>query len=249
MNKYLSELDLNRFGIVTAKADEIETYQELDECLSFCKANKVKLLIARLFADKLHLAQKLEASNAFLCDTIIYYELLPKNVKKLNEVNKEFTIRNIKDEDKEVAIKIAHQAFSDYQGHYHADPRLSKNDCDDTYASWCELAINNKNGDYTVLVTEDKTGVCAFLSLRIHGDNRLELVLSGVDRRVMGHGVYRRMIEAGVEYGISYGVNQVFTHTQITNFAVQKTLVSQGFIPVKYIYTFHKWFDSEDFQI
>jgi hypothetical protein len=80
--------------------------------------------------------------------------------------------------------------------------------------------------------------------MKVHGDNRLELVLSGVAKRVEGQGVYRRMIRKGTEYAATVGLKRVFTSTQIINLAVQRVWIAQGFLPVKFEHTFHKWFES-----
>jgi ribosomal protein S18 acetylase RimI-like enzyme len=148
-------------------------------------------------------------------------------------------------EDQYAVINIARKAFSGYFGHYHSDSRLNKRDCDETYVSWCENTARNIGEVNKIIIAEDAEGICGFLTMKVHGDNRLELVLSGVAKRVEGRGVYRRMIQKGVEHAAKAGFKRVFTSTQIINLAVQRVWITQGFFPVKFEHTFHKWFKSD----
>jgi len=241
MNCALSSLDLNRFGVVAAKADLIESSDQVMECLAFCKTNRVKLLIARIDSDRLDLAHHLESEGAILCDTLIYYELRMLKAKKHEKSYDEFAVRLIQQSDRETVLSIAREAFSGYYGHYHSDPKLKKSDCDNTYVSWCETTINNVGDVHGVLVIEDVSGVCGFLTIRVHEDARLELVLSGIAKQYSGRGVYRRLIQSGVEYAREIGIKRVFTSTQLPNLAVQRVWIAQNFIPIRSTHTFHLW--------
>jgi ribosomal protein S18 acetylase RimI-like enzyme len=248
MNKYLSSLDRNRFGIVTVKAEGLESPKDVDECIFFSQHHNAELLIARLDATKLEAAQRIEAIGAILCDTLIYYELRCRDVKSpagsFSVDQDAFQLREMKAEDQLAVIDIARKAFSGYFGHYHSDSRLNKRDCDDTYVSWCENIARNIGEVNKIIVAEDAEGICGFLIMKVHSDNRLELVLSGVAKRIEGRGVYRRMIQKGTEYAAAAGLKRVFTSTQIINLAVQRVWIAQGFFPVKFEHTFHKWFRS-----
>ncbi|WP_158939973.1 GNAT family N-acetyltransferase [Burkholderia sp. S171] len=241
MNCALSTLDLNRFGVVTAKADLIESPDQVTECLAFCETNRAKLLIARIDSHRLDLAHRLEFDGAILCDTLIYYELRMLKAEKYQNFSDEFAVRLIQQNDKEAVLSIAREAFSGYYGHYHSDPRLKKSDCDDTYVSWCEKTINNVGNVHGVLVIEDASGICGFLTVRVHEDERLELVLSGIAKQYSGRGVYRRLIQSGVGYAREIGIKRVFTSTQLPNLAVQRVWIAQNFIPIKSTHTFHLW--------
>lgn len=248
MNKYLSPLDRDRFGIITVKAEGLESPKDVDECISFGQQNNAELLIARLDATKLEAAQRIEAIGGILCDTLIYYELRCRDVKSAAgpfSVDKDaFQLREMAAEDQLAVIDIARKAFSGYFGHYHSDSRLDKRDCDETYVSWCENTAKNIGEVNKIIIAEDTEGICGFLTMKAHSDNRLELVLSGVAKRVEGRGVYRRLIHKGVEFAVTMGFKRVFTSTQIINLAVQRVWIAQGFFPVKFEYTFHKWFKS-----
>jgi hypothetical protein len=249
MNKHLSKLDLDRFGFVTVKAEGLKSCEDVDECISFSNNNNAELLIARLDASRLEAAQRIEALGGILCDTLIYYELrchhAKNSVRAIDKDDETFRLREMTARDQGAVIHIARTAFSGYYGHYHSDSRLDRRDCDATYVSWCETTVQNMGEVNQIIVAEDAIGICGFLTMKVHDDRQLELVLSGVAKRVEGRGVYRRMIRQGIEYAITAGIKRVFTSTQIINLTVQRVWIAQGFFPIKFEYTFHKWFKSD----
>lgn len=249
MNKYLSKLDLDRFGFVTVKAEGLKSIEDVNECISFSSNNNAELLIARLDASRLEAVQRIEASGGILCDTLIYYELrchhAKNSVRAIDKDDGTFQLREMSTRDQSAVIHIARTAFSGYYGHYHSDSRLDRRDCDATYVSWCENAVQNMGEVNKIIIAEDAAGICGFLTMKAHDDGQLELVLSGVAKRVEGRGVYRRMIRQGIEHAINGGFKRVFTSTQIINLTVQRVWIAQGFFPIKFEYTFHKWFKSE----
>ncbi|OFJ49559.1 hypothetical protein BA896_012440 [Janthinobacterium lividum] len=245
MNQYLSDLDTRRFGIVTVKADGFAQEDELAQCFSFCQENQASLLIARIDASKTPLTHAMERAGALLCDTLAYYDLPLSKVPKAPEARASsdaVVVREMVAADHAHVVGISKAAFSGYFGHYHSDPRLNKQDCDDTYVSWCASTLASTDPTNRILVAQDDAGVCGFLTMRLHEDARLELLLSGVDQRATGRGVYRRLIQAGVAFAAEHQLAHVFTSTQISNIAVQKVWCAQGFAPTNYVHTFHKWF-------
>jgi hypothetical protein len=246
MNCDLSELDSTRFGIVTARADGLESAEDIAAALAFCKRKDVALLIARVDSDRLDLAQKLEASGAVLCDTLVYSELETRKVVTPNEKERDFTVREFRDSDRDAVLAIARELFSAYRGHYHSDPRLKKTDCDEAYVSWSESSIDNRGEVHNVLVIEDESGVCGYLTTRVHEDSKLELVLGGIQKRSSGRGGYRRLIQAGVHAAVRLGLERVLVSTQVSHLAVQRVWVALGFLPVKSVHTFHAWFKTTE---
>ena len=103
MNKYLSPLDRNRFGIITVKAEGLESARDVDERISFSRNNNAELLIARLDASKFEAAQRIEATGGILCDTLIYYELRCRDskgsVSSIGLYKDTFQLREMRAED------------------------------------------------------------------------------------------------------------------------------------------------------
>lgn len=241
---HLSELDQARFGIVTVKAGAFDQVTDVADTLAFCAANRAQLLIARVDAEHVAVAHALEERGALLCDTLVFYRLPVVRARdQSNEHVSSIFVRDARPEDAASLTSIARTAFTGYLGHYHADPRLPRHACDEVYVSWCAAIHRGDDARSAVIVAEDANGVCGFLTIRNDGST-LELVLSGLARRVEGRGVYRRLVASGVDRAVTERCKAVVTSTQITNFAVQRVWVKQGFAMTGATHTFHLWFPS-----
>ena len=120
MNRYLSELDQKRFGVITVKAEGLESIEDLEECISFSNNNKADLLIARLDASKINVVHQLETLGSILCDTLIYYELRCLRVKNsiptAHTDEEPFRLREVMARDQVAVTDVAREAFSEYVG-------------------------------------------------------------------------------------------------------------------------------------
>lgn len=123
----------------------------------------------------------MERAGALLCGTLAYYDLPLRNAPEACSSSDAPVVREMAAADQERVVCISKAAFTGYFGHYHSDPRLNKQDCDDTYVSWCASTLASTDPTNRVLVAQDDAGVCCCLTMRLHQDARLELVLSGVD--------------------------------------------------------------------
>jgi ribosomal protein S18 acetylase RimI-like enzyme len=242
MNINLSDIEFQRFGLVTARADDFDSIEDVDEAVDFCVENKVAMLVARVNANRLDVVQTLESLGACLCDTLMYFEIQTMKARGHEEENAEYSVRRIKSEDRLVVLNIAREAFSGYYGHYHSDSKLNKKDCDDAYVSWCESTIDSVGDVYDVLVIEDASGVCGFITTKKHSDGKMELMLSGIKKNYSGRGLFRRLMLASIRLASNDNIKRVFTSTQISNLATQKLVTTLGFSPIKGVYTFHIWF-------
>jgi len=241
MNINISEIDHKRFGIVTAKADDFQSVEDVHRSFAYCGDNRVTLFIARVDTGKLDVVHAMESAGGILCDTLIHYELRIRKNERVQINDVEFIVRQMESADRTAVLATAREAFSGYFGHYHSDSRLNKADCDEVYVSWCQSAIDNIGSADDALVVERNAEICGFLILRRHEKNGLELVLSGIKKSYTGQGVYRRLIQAGIRYAVDRQMQRVFTSTQISNLATQRTWILQGFMPIKSVHTFHVW--------
>jgi len=238
---WLSAIDEERFGVRTARATAV-TKHALPLILDFCLREKVALLIARCYASELDAAQTMETEGFLLMDTQIYYR---RNLGKesLFYDPAQVKIRPVLPGETGKVMEIAAQSFKGYMGHYHADARLDKKKCDETYVSWAERSCLSREAAEEVLVAEKNGDLVGFATLRINSPSEGEGVLFAVSPRAQKTGVYGCLIAAGIDWCRMKGVSSMLVSTQITNFAVQKVWIRQGFEPFKALYTFHKWFN------
>lgn len=236
-----SPLDEARFGIKTAKASHI-SLESISAIESYCQENAVKFCIARVTADALDVVQGMEATGFRLMDTLVYYAFKFGKKALLND-DSGHRIRPIQPRDIGQVKVIAEASFQGYYGHYHADPRLNKADCDAVYTSWAVNSASSKDFADEVLVVEGGEGLNGFATLRMNDPLEGEGVLFGVAPQAQGQGIYRTMMIGGMHWVHSKGAERMVVSTQLTNIAVQKVWARLGFEMDRAYYTFHKWYD------
>jgi GNAT superfamily N-acetyltransferase len=235
-----SEIDFERFGVVTAKAS-FESSEEISGALEWCNENQVEMLIVRCPTSDVNLVQNLERDRFLLTDTLVYYRKKAVETAPL-VLPTGYTWRFAQKEDAEKVEALAAQTFKGYTGHYHADSRLSPEDADLVYSSWAANSCRDKNvADAVILIERDKE-IAAFATLKRVENYMFEGVLFGVSPAHQGKSLYGALMQLAQRWGSESGMSQMLVSTQITNLAVQKVWCRQGFEPFKSSYTFHRWF-------
>lgn len=240
MSLILSELDQSRFGVVTAKATARDL-DEFDRIIEGCRSQKVEFLILRIDSVDLSVVQAAEKHGAFITDVLLYFEktltsegtlILPESVR----------LRKAGPGDASSIGELASHVFKNYDGHYHADPRLSKDKADQVYSSWAEAACINPKVADEVLILEQKNEIIGFSALKIVAPQTFDCSLLGVSPSVRREGLFRSLLQASMQWGGSRGLTTMEYSTQLTNVPAQRGLCKAGFLPVKSCYTLHKWF-------
>ena len=241
----LSPLDQERFGIAIARCDHV-TPANIEETLEFCRAERVRMLIARCPISEIGTAQKLEAEGGRLMDTLIHYERALSPDVTLEHAC-EVAIRPFRPSDEDAVRTIAQESFRGYAGHYHADPRLDPALVAEIYPSWAVRSCRSSDVADQVLVADDGD-VAGFATLRMNDRHRGEGVLFAVGERARGRGIYRAFMVEGMRWCIGRGADRMVVSTQLTNGVVQNVWIGLGFTPTSAFYTFHVWFsrDSHD---
>lgn len=237
----LSPLEEIRFGIKTARAANL-TLNNLSQAKKFCQNHAVRLLIARCQADQLDVVQEMERMGFILTDTLVYYVRNLKN-EPLPPLDPSIEIRTMAIGENDQVQNVAEEAFSNYMSHYHADKRLNRKHCDDTYKDWARNACNHRDDSHDVLVAIREGIILAFATLRMNEGRQGEGVLFGVSPSAQGSGLYKALMTAGMHWCANMHAQEMIVSTQITNVAVQKVWSRLGFEGRNYIYTLHKWFD------
>jgi predicted N-acetyltransferase YhbS len=237
----LSALDEERFGIRSARTNLV-SHQNLPTVLNFCRTQNVAFLVARCPVDDLQTVQALEDTGARLMDTLVYYrrDLVNKPLPTLNETA--VVIRSVQPTDETAVKNVAASAFRNYTGHYHADPKLDRQKCDEVYISWASRSCTSRELADEMLVAELDNNVVGFLSLRRRNAEETEgplfCVTPGLQKRAIG----QNLIIAGLEWSCHQAQSMLIS-TQINNIASQKVWCRLGFEPDHAFYTFHLWFD------
>ncbi len=241
----LSQLDLERFGIVVAKAT-LKSADEIEATNQACLDQNVDMLIARINSEQLDIAQALEHQGAFLTDVLVYYSRSigteRERLLNLPDERNGVRIRPCRPEEATVVREMARQSFKGYFGHYHSDRHLDSQSCDDVYVDWAYRSCIDKAVADEVLVAETDGNLIGFATMKMNSGIEAEGVLFGVSPAAQGKGVYRSLIQQSMGWASRLGGGQVVYSTQISNLAVQKVWVREGCEPSHSYLTFHKWF-------
>ena len=238
---FLSDIDQERFGIQIARAPHV-AFETLQSILHFCHAHTVKLLIARCDSNDMRSIQAMESNGFFLTDTLLYYRCDISTAVK-HHVAPNINIRPAGSGEAELIKNLAIEAFRSYVGHYHADPRLDRQKCDEAYASWAYRSCMQKDLADQVLVAEQDGALKGFVVLKMHRPDEGQLVLNAVHPEAQGSGVYSALVSATKEWCFYQGAKHITTSTHLPNIAVQKVWTRHGFWLTHADCTFHKWFD------
>ncbi|MEO8612581.1 MAG: GNAT family N-acetyltransferase [Chloroflexota bacterium] len=240
-NIRLSAIDEERFGIQTARVESV-THDQLPAVDEFCRFNTVKFLIARCDAAELSTAQAMETQDFLLMDTLVYFARKIASAP-IPSTAEGISVRPVREDEAKSIGGLAARAFQDYGGHYHADSRLDRADCDAVYQSWAQRSCESRAVADGVLVAELDGKIVGFTTLKIRNPDEGEVPLYGVDPSIQGQGIGRALISGALRWFEAQNVAKMLISTQVTNVASQKVWVRLGFEPSHAYYTFHKWFD------
>jgi len=238
-----STLDEERFGFRSARATLTELNQ-VAPTMEFCRTNRVVFLTVRCAVDAHAIVHTLEGTGFSLMDTLIYYHFDLRRTQLPDEPDA-LPIRSVRHDvpsDVEGVREVAVQAFHNYSGHYHSDPRLPTVQCDEVYVSWATRSCSPEVAD-NVLVAERDGQIVGFSVLKQHSVDEGEWQLCGVSPAARGLGLYRSFAVRTLKWFRERGAQRVITSTQITNFASQHLWGQLGLVPDHAFYTFHRWFD------
>jgi GNAT superfamily N-acetyltransferase len=238
----LSAIDKERFGIEIAKASFV-TENSIPAILEFCTTHAVSLLIARCDVKNIRAVQAMETQGFLLMDTLVYYQCDLKT-KPVLSATQNIVVRPVRPGEQGRVWQIAFDAFKGYVGHYHSDPRLARDQCDETYASWAYRSCAVGEAADEVLVAETNGSLEGFVALKMDSPEEVAITLNAVRPSEQGKGIYSALVLAAKEWCWKKEVTRITISTQLTNVVVQKVWSRQGFWLSHGFYTLHKWFDQ-----
>ena len=137
---------------------------------------------------------------------------------------------------------ISRNAFLDYVGHYHADPRLSNSAATEAYVEWAENLVKGSCNDNPVWIAVSGEHIVGFLALKKNSQDEDEIILNAVEPEKQGRGVYAALLNNAICQSASRRRHRIIISTQINNYRVQRVWAKYGFLLERGFYTFQKWF-------
>lgn len=236
----LSAIDALRFGIRIARAPELHV-DTLPMALSFCGDNGVRMLIARCDSDDFETVRALENAGGRLMDVLVYYGR--DLTTALPSANYNALVRMSTAGDAEALEYVAAEAFVDYKGHYHADPRLDRRAATEAYASWARRSVEVPGVADSVLVACIDNRILGFSALRLVDESIGEVVLNAVAPEAQRRGIYRSLLVRSMEWVRDEGRSRFIISTHLSNTVVRRVWAQYGLEPYASYFTFHLWFD------
>lgn len=237
---YISQPDSERFGILVARVRGARE-EDIPGIVEWCARSDVRLLIAR--SGRIEAVHAMEEVGFRLMDVLVYYHFLFDR-KPIPPRSGSVSVRLCRiPEDLEHVVEIAAASFAGYFGHYHNDPRLPKNGCDEGYVDWARKSCLDKNIAQEVFVAEVDGRIVAFGAMRLREPSVVEGSLSAVRPDAQRRGIYRELTIARLQWYRERGMSKMVSSTQVSNYAVQKVLQRVGFEICDSVYTLHRWFD------
>ena len=241
MSSILSKLDTERFGVRIGKVQDPtkEDLLKLDEKVA---TERIGMVILRLGTEQHDLIQTAEMQGFRLMDTLVKLRMDLRGAE-IPDVDDRIIVRPFKTGETPILTKVARQAFSNWIGHYHADPRLPKDKCTEVYVDMIRRSCDEKDVVDFVFVAETHGEVLCFCTGKITKDKVGEGILAAVGKKGVGLNIYTNLMRYQSRHFKEEGCSSWVGATQVNNYHVQHALINLGLRPFGSEYTFHKWYD------
>jgi GNAT superfamily N-acetyltransferase len=192
--------------------------------------NKCDVLILRL-------PSKTKASHSLLhqlgfqiihADSLVYYSV-NFNRMIIKPLRNELKFEIIDETNSNFLDKMIPTIFNDYQNHYYSNPIFSSKDINEGYLEWAK-SFQSYEGRISWIVKNTENHGVAFATCSFDLFNKTcEGVLFGVMPNYAGIGIYSDLIRYTRNYFYNLGIKKMIVSTQLQNYSVQKSWISEGF--------------------
>lgn len=239
-----NEIETQRFGIRCARV--VDQNATCDAINAVAREQDIVFLSLRVPTNDIRRVQTLEDDGYRLMDTLVYYYAITGNSEMDMSPVEGIDVRPAEASDIDQVGAVAGAAFAGYFGHFHADSRLQRSDCDAVYVDWAKGCVRVQSAELPVLVASDGTELVGFLSARRISDTCADIALNAVTPHMQGRGIYGSLLRVAMKQIAGSGFSEVTISTQINNIATQKAWGKCGFRMHSSYYTLHKWMDAQD---
>lgn len=235
---YWSEIDEKRFGLKTAKLSVCSAFPGLQSELNVFKANKGQLFIVRCDASLNETIFQLQQAGFFLVDTMLTFSLSREGLIAIDTPKEGVEVFVANSSHKTILNEIAAEAFSNYRGHYHNNPALSKTCCDEVYIDWAGNLVTRPNMADAVFISKVNGKYAGFASLKASG-KRAKAGLLGIIPEFQGEGLSRVLHHQRFQWCIENGVKEILVETSLNNTKYINILFSMGYSFISGTQIFH----------
>lgn len=249
VNLIWSKWDTNHFNmkigkvdlcIFDSKADLTTRITLLKNLIHESKMKNFNLLIARIPMTDILTVIAFEKIGGYLSDILVTFQRDTSDFSYLSIINKRVDLTEASDEDIFSLCDIARKTFK--FDHFHSDPNLPSQLCDELYAEWVRNSFNGLVDKIFVAKINQK--ILGFVTCKIESLTQkcnfgvIELI--GVDPKISRKGIGSLLINKALNWFAGF-VPSVYVGTQVQNMRAMRLYTRLGFEPVYSEATLHLW--------
>lgn len=230
-----SNLDNERFNLKTAKLSIDKSYY-LQEILENFRKKGGELLIAQCDTSYSKRLFNLFEAGFILTDTTLTYSMDVESAYGQGRGTTSIDIYVADEAINDTLGEIASRAFHNYQSHYHNNPRLDRERCDEVYVDWAKnLVLRDDMADIVFACSYDGH-IAGFSSLQIENEVGIAGLLC-VDPNFKGKGIAKGLHQERLKWCREKNIKEFRVETSINNETYIRLLTNLGyrFHSAKYI--------------
>lgn len=242
MNKFISELDSERFGFKVAKlTHNIDDPKSIVDSL---KRHSVALIIARIDATNLNLVNQLERIGFEIKDIQLTFNFnLQSGLPAKGD--KPFSIVAFNKTHLDKLVKMTKESFINY-GHYFNDDKLDKEKCGQIYSDWIKRCCESKEvADDIIVAVKDNIAI-GYLAIKEQvaepdGEKYYSGIIGAVSSEYRHLGVFREINIESLYIASERKAHRVENNVLLNNLPVIKTYTNLGYNIIRSELTLHYW--------
>lgn len=245
---WASDVDSARFGMSVARLAvgwQTEPSDAVDaEIVARCRDVGADVVVARWPAHHVRTGAALvQAGFALLpADNLVYWERTDASRVEwsFGEAEPAVDIGSLVDlPDLSGALPaVVELIFTDYSGHFAANPRFSPRGAAKGYAEWAERRAAS-DPDRCLVMRSDGVIVGVATTCVLSDGTTSEIELAGMVPGWRGRGLYRHLLHAAALLGHDGSPARTVISTQVANIAAQRVWAAAGFRPMAAFTTTH----------
>jgi len=229
-----------RLAIFNRKVQVSDRRHLIRRIKDLAASKRINVIFARVPLDDLPTIRSIELEGGFLTDILLTFYINLRRRFDFVKVKSNAKITHASEKDRKALMEMAKNTFK--IDHFHADPNLPNNECDELYAKWIANCIDGSAD--VILVAKKGNGVVGFITCKIQhviGDYNYGVIdLIGVNEEYRGKGIGCLLISEALKWFSRY-TDSVYVGTQARNIPAVRLYEKMGFRQVFSEATLHLW--------
>ncbi len=223
-----SEIDYKRFHLKTAKLTIDDQHIDIAPIIEIFQKENGRLFIIRCNSGLNDVIHQLHKTGFFLTDTMLTYSINVKDSNLSKKYTDKFQIVNALADDSEILGEMAQSSFAGYRSHYHKNPFLDNQLCDQVYIDWARNLVIKEGMSDVVFIAKSGNKSVGFASLKVE-NGEAKAGLLGVIPEYRGLGISHILHQERFQWCKSNSINKIAVETSLSNINYITILSDLGF--------------------